>query len=146
MSLTRKVTDWLFFVPEGDRSLRDIVFWWEVRSVPYNLIVGGVGLCSLILFFVLIEVSGKLKPGEDAVEPLGLIVAPFAMNICYTAGWVVEALLVTSGTANRNQRALHRQPISGAVIECPLKHCVKRLRVRVCYTTQGKTVELSLDP
>lgn len=93
MSLTRRVIDWLFFVPEGDRSLRDIVFWWEVRRVPYNLIVGGVGLCSLILFFVLIEVSGKLKPGEDAVEPLGLIVAPFVMNICYTAGWVVEALL-----------------------------------------------------
>jgi hypothetical protein len=93
MSLTRRVTDWLFFVPEGDRSLRDIVFWWEVRRVPYNLIVGGVGLCSLILFFVLIKVSGKLKSGEDAVEPLGLIVAPFVLNICYTAGWVVEALL-----------------------------------------------------
>ena len=93
MSLIRRVTDWLFFVPEGYRSLRDIVFWWEVRRAPYNLIVGGVGLCSLILFFVLIEVSGKLKLGEDAVEPLSLLVAPFVMNICYTAGWVVEALL-----------------------------------------------------
>ncbi len=79
-------------MPEGDRSLRDIIVWWELRRIPYNLIVGGVGFCSLLLFFIFIEASNKLKPGEDAVEPLGLIAAPFIMNVCYTAGWVVEAM------------------------------------------------------
>ena len=33
-----------------------------------------------------------LQPGEDAVEPMALLLAPFAMNLCYTAGWVAELL------------------------------------------------------
>ncbi len=28
-------------MPEGDRSLRDIIVWWELRRIPYNLITGG---------------------------------------------------------------------------------------------------------
>ncbi len=36
---------------------------------------------------------GMLKPGEDAVEPMALLLAPFAFNFFYTAGWVVELFL-----------------------------------------------------
>jgi hypothetical protein len=93
VTLTRKFNDWLFSAPDGDRSLRDIILWWEARRIPYNFIVGGVGLCSLLLFFSFIGASGDLGPGEDAVEPLSLLAAPILLNICYTAGWVVEALL-----------------------------------------------------
>ena len=92
VTLTRKFSDWLFSAPSGDRPLRDIILWWEARRIPYNLIVGGVGLCSLLLFFVFIGASGKLGPGEDAVEPFALLVAPFLLNICYTAGWIAESL------------------------------------------------------
>ena len=92
MNLTRRFGDWLFSVPSGQRSLRDIILWWEARRLPYNLIVGGVGLCSLLLFFAFTGASGKLAPGEDAVEPFALLAAPFLLNICYTAGWVTEVL------------------------------------------------------
>ena len=81
---------WLFTVPPEPRSLLSIVGWWELRRIPYNFIVGSVGLCSLVLFFVFITHSDVLAPGEDAEEPLAIIFAPFLINICYTAGWFVE--------------------------------------------------------
>lgn len=40
-----------------------------------------------------INLAHELKPGEDAIEPMALFIAPFAINICYTAGWLVESLL-----------------------------------------------------
>ena len=69
-----------------------IVGWWELRRIPYNVIVGSVGLCSLVLFFVFITHCGVLAPGEDAEEPLAIILAPLLINICYTAGWFVEVI------------------------------------------------------
>jgi hypothetical protein len=84
------VPSWLFDVPQGDRSDLRVILWWEQRRIPYNLIVGCVGLCSLAFFELAISRTGELKPGEDAVEPMALFVAPFLVNIAYTAGWVVE--------------------------------------------------------
>jgi hypothetical protein len=80
----------MFSVPPEPRSLRGIIGWWELRRIPYNIIVGSVGLCSLILFFVFITHCDVLQPGEDAEEPIAIILAPFLINICYTGGWVVE--------------------------------------------------------
>lgn len=37
--------------------------------------------------------SHVLKPGEDAEEPLAIIAAPILMNLLYTTGWIVEAVL-----------------------------------------------------
>jgi hypothetical protein len=66
------------------------VLWWELRRIPYNLVIGGYGIACLLVFFWGITTSGELRPGEDAVEPLALFAAPFIANVCYTAGWVVE--------------------------------------------------------
>jgi len=75
----------------------DIVLWWEARRIPYNLIVGGIGLCSLVSFFIAITGSGALEPGEDAVEPIALFAAPFLINFAYTGGWVLEVMAHLSG-------------------------------------------------
>jgi hypothetical protein len=84
---------WLFEVREGDRSTLEIIGWWEIRRIPYNLLILPIGLVSLIVFFVAILSTGHLKPGEDAVEPLAVLAAPFAMNFFYTAGWLAEVSL-----------------------------------------------------
>lgn len=34
-----------------------------------------------------------LEPGEDLIEPMALIAAPFVVNMCYTAGWATELLV-----------------------------------------------------
>jgi hypothetical protein len=82
----------MFSVPQEPRSALGIIGWWELRRIPYNIIVGSVGLCSLVLFFVFITYSGVLAPGEDPEEPIAIIMAPFLINIFYTAGWVVELI------------------------------------------------------
>ncbi len=84
---------WLFAPPPEPRSAWSIIRWWEARRVPYNLIVGTVGLLSFVTFLALIGYCGQLPLGEDAFEPLGLIIAPIAINFCYTAGWVTEIAL-----------------------------------------------------
>jgi hypothetical protein len=83
---------WLFGAPSPPIPLR-IIAWWELRRIPYNIIVGGYGVICLIISFVCITTSGTLQPGEDAEEPLALLFAPFAINFCYTAGWIVDAPL-----------------------------------------------------
>ena len=104
MSLISKFKEWMFSVPQHSQSVREIVLWWEMRRIAYNIIVGAVGICSLQIFYFFISRANKLKPGEDAVEPVALLVAPIVMNICYTAGWVVEAFI--SDTAIRGREAI----------------------------------------
>lgn len=93
MKIVRRFFAWFFSRPLKPLSWLGIVAWWEIRRVPYNLIVGAIGIISLFLFFVFISLSHELKPGEDAIEPMALFMAPIAVNICFTSGWIVELLL-----------------------------------------------------
>lgn len=67
-----------------------VVLWWEVRRIPYKILVGLYGTFCLVIFFLSITTSGHLQPGEDAVEPMALFAAPIGVNVCYTLGWLVE--------------------------------------------------------
>jgi hypothetical protein len=86
----KRFVDWFFANPQSRRSIWGVVAWWEVRRIPFNVIVGLYGLLCLVAFFWAITTSGHLQPGEDAVEPLALLAAPFGINILYTLGWLVE--------------------------------------------------------
>jgi hypothetical protein len=48
------------------------------------------------------------KPGEDALEPLALLIAPVLINICYASGWVVEIFgrLLIGKNYHRKSRGL----------------------------------------
>ena len=81
---------WLFAKPEIPTTPWRVVVWWESRRIPFNIIVGIYGLACLLAFFWAIGTSGRLDPGEDAVEPIALLAAPFAINALYTLGWLVE--------------------------------------------------------
>ena len=95
MATTLRSLAWLFANPEEPVSLDGVFGWWEARRLPVNLIVGTYGILCLVIFFAAVTTSGRLPPGEDAVEPLALIAAPIVVNVLYTLGWVVE---VTSRT------------------------------------------------
>lgn len=86
----RRFAAWFFGSSQSIRSLWGVVAWWEVRRLPFNLIVGLYGLVCLGAFFWAITTSGHLQPGEDAVEPLALLAAPLGINVLYTLGWLVE--------------------------------------------------------
>lgn len=86
-----RLLEGFFDPPELPVAPSEAVLWWENRRIPFNIFIGGYGACCLGIFLVSISTSGHLQPGQDAVEPLGLMAAPFAVNILYTLGWLVEA-------------------------------------------------------
>jgi hypothetical protein len=83
----------LFEAPPNPRTVREVIAWWEHRRIAFNTIIGVYGVACFMIFLVSIETSGALEPGEDAVEPLALIMTPIGLNVLYTLGWLVEALI-----------------------------------------------------
>lgn len=69
-----------------------VIRWWELRRLLYNLTLLVVGVGAIAGMEGLM--AKALPPGEDAVEPLGLILGVlaygFLANVCYTLGWLVE--------------------------------------------------------
>jgi hypothetical protein len=68
--------------------------------------VGITGFVSLVLFEVIMNAPGMLKPGEDAVEPMVVVVMPILINICYTAGSVVELAARLFGQSDTSRLGL----------------------------------------
>ena len=90
MGAAQRFAVWLFSSPKDPIFPGAVFAWWEIRRLPFNLIVGAYGMLCLAVFFAAITTSGHLQLGEDAVEPLALVAAPFVINTLYTLGWIVE--------------------------------------------------------
>ena len=103
----------------------DAIVWWERHRIPFNGIVLLVAACSLGI----IEGIGAqlVKPGEDLIEPLGLlavaIVFVVGANVCYTLGWITELMWGGGDTARTEtfRRVVYRRGLwfSGAVAAAP---------------------------
>ncbi len=70
-------------VPQGRRSLFSILMWWESRRPVYNIIVGLVGLPSILL----LSLFGM---GHAAV--VAAFVYAICANICYCLGAPAEVV------------------------------------------------------
>ena len=86
----RRFAGWFFSTPDVPITIRRTISWWERRRIAFNVVVGAYGFVCLMIFFAAITTSGSLKPGEDAVEPVAIMAAPFGINLLYTLGWIVE--------------------------------------------------------
>ena len=102
MSTTiRQITAWLLRPQTEPRTTWGTILWWEKRRPFYNLFVGLLGISSFIAFLFIMSQPGMVKPGEDAVEPLAMLLSPIPINFCYTLGWIVE--VITLGTGKGSQ-------------------------------------------
>jgi hypothetical protein len=81
-------------VPEGDRKWYSIILWWELRRIPYNIIVGGFGLLCLMLFLVFNELPPPATFEEQDWEPFSVLIFGFMANVFYTGGWMTELLIL----------------------------------------------------
>ena len=90
MFLTKIYDNWFFNASSGERSALQIISWWEIRRIPFNILIGTIGIISLILLFKFVGESETAHPGEDIVEPISLLLTPIAINFCYTFGWIGE--------------------------------------------------------
>jgi hypothetical protein len=94
---TAGFTAWFFAAPQRTAPPWRIIAWWEARRLAFNVIIGVYGGVCLLVTVALIAATGHLQPGEDAVEPLGLLAAPVVVNLLYTLGWLVESAVRTLG-------------------------------------------------
>lgn len=89
----------LFSRKETPQSIWQIIVWWELRRIPYNLMVGSIGVISsamclitgLITEIYLGEPIGIPNPPLFAFIAVLLYVA--MANLCYTGGWLVELIV-----------------------------------------------------
>jgi hypothetical protein len=76
-------------------TVGQVIFWWEIRRIPFNLALLVIGVASIAGMEVIMD---RVVPvGEDAIEPLALVFGVLAYgvmaNVCYTLGWIVELLM-----------------------------------------------------
>ena len=89
-----KYLDKLLEIYYEDRSVFQIIFWWELRRILYNLIVLACGIFSLSIISLLVN----LKSGEDLEEPIGILIFGILCNLGYTLGWITEIFREKSNT------------------------------------------------
>jgi len=68
----------LLTVGAEPRAWYQVILWWELRRIPYNLIMAAVGLLSMAIMAVSI--------------PLIYVLMAVGLNVLYTGGWMVELL------------------------------------------------------
>ncbi len=81
-----KILNTLLIVNQEDRNVLQIIGWWEIRRIFYNLIVLICGLVSMSIMSALVN----LKPGEDLQEPIAIIGFALLCNLGYSLGWLTE--------------------------------------------------------
>ena len=70
----------LLKINKSDRKWWEIILWWEIRRIPFNLIMYFIGLLSFYICFVTI--------------PLVYLIIGLLLNIIYTLGWIIELLYI----------------------------------------------------
>ncbi len=76
-----------------------MIGWWEVRRIPFNLIVGTAGLLTCIVVGVVALGSDLLfhsefgLPNPPAFSLIGILLYGIGANICYTGGWIAELVV-----------------------------------------------------
>jgi hypothetical protein len=80
-------------------SARAAIGWWEVRRIPYNLIVGCAGIVTCIVIAIIglgsyfFFNSDFGLPGSPLLAVFSVIIYGFLANLCYTGGWIAELIV-----------------------------------------------------
>ena len=91
----------LFARDTSPASAWQVIGWWELRRIPYNLIVACAGVLTCT-FVAIVALASSILFGKDFGLPnppiFGIIlifVYAIAANMCYTAGWMTELIMRT---------------------------------------------------
>jgi hypothetical protein len=88
----------LFRRAQSPQGAWDIIAWWELRRIPYNLIVGAAGFGSTVLIvgtaLITEQVTGEPVglPDPPIFAVLAVVAYAILANVCYTGGWAAELL------------------------------------------------------
>jgi hypothetical protein len=67
-------------ITKQDRKWYEIIMWWEVRRIPFNIIMYFIGLASFYIGYVTI--------------PLLYLIIGLTLNVGYAFCWVVELTII----------------------------------------------------
>ncbi len=122
----------LFKPMSAEAHYMDIMAWWELHRVPYNMIAMVTTFATIFVFeFLAVDM---VKPGEDAVEPIMMfvlfVVAAFGWNLCYCLGPALDALFKNKDGTHGPQLWTLGTVFSIVVLVAPVsafalaKHCL----------------------
>jgi len=79
-------------------SAREAIGWWEMRRIPFNLIVGIAGILSITVVCFVGLGSHFLFDGDFAIPPpllaaFGVLLYGIAANLFFTGGWLAELIV-----------------------------------------------------
>jgi hypothetical protein len=82
-------------VPQAEpRRWWEVIAWWELRRIPYNVIAGIVAIAGIALFTYVDTLPPQLPPEErDFDYFIAIYGGWFLANFFYTGGWVCEIFL-----------------------------------------------------
>lgn len=84
---------------EQPRSAWQVITWWEARRIFYNLLVGAVGIVTILLCLVSAAVGESFLgipiglPDPPIFAVVAVIVYGIMANVCYTGGWITEIIV-----------------------------------------------------
>ena len=98
--MLRRIVRWISTSRLGRRepaaSAWRAIVWWEVRRIPFNLIVGATGVLTgfamtalLFTFVALFRIPWDL-PDPPIFVVFGVLLYGIMANLCYTLGWMTE--------------------------------------------------------
>jgi hypothetical protein len=79
-------------------SAWDVIAWWEARRLPFNAIIGAVGLvtscgmlsCAFVMQGAIGEPIGM--PDPPFLIVFGVVAYAIAANLCFAGGWIAELI------------------------------------------------------
>lgn len=74
-----------------------VIGWWEVRRIPYNLLVGSAGILSSSVFVLIGLIDYFFFHGEfpapTGLTILAVIFYAIIANVCFTGSWLSELVV-----------------------------------------------------
>lgn len=107
-----KCLDFLMQVKNVNRTWIQIILWWELRRILYNVIVGVVGFCCLMALWQLVPQRGS----EDVPEPIAIAAFGYLCNICYCLGWFAEIFISTSPKSRKDDSLFYSEKHYGPFV------------------------------
>ena len=89
----------LFTRREEIKSKPEIIKWWELRRIPFNIIIGITGIVTCAVIAAVSTIASNTfgeplgLPNPPIVAILGIIAYGIAANVCFTFGWLIEILV-----------------------------------------------------
>jgi hypothetical protein len=85
---------WMTVRSETGSSFWAVLGWWERRRLSYNLFLATLAIPAFLLLIALVLLLPYQGDGDLGDPFLAILAIPVLANICYTAGWFVEGILL----------------------------------------------------